>query len=525
MLAYYVIVPILTAILLYTVRIEKVARIIAIIAQTGMFGFAVYLFALTQDGEIINAIGNYANVMGIVLRADALSAVFVLLTAFVFLIAAFYSFNKQTSKLFWFLLFVWQATLIGIFLTGDLFNVFVLLEIATVTVTVLIMFDRNNRSLYDGMIYMMVNIVIMQFYLFGLGYIYKLTGVMDMYTSAALLNETAVEQLYLPYALLMTFVALKCALIPLFSWLPKAHGTPGAPSVVSAVLSGLHIKSGVYLFLRFQAVFQQVDGSAFFLTVGTVTCIAGFLMAMSQKDIKLILAYHTISQVGLIMIGLNLGGPYSHIGGLYHVINHAAFKAALFLTAGIIEKAYGTRNVYEIKGVLKGMPVVGAVTVMAVLGITGAPFFNGSISKYFIGSGVGMPMSGIMMFINLGTIISFIKYSGILGGKTDRGVTKPGKIQQGSVLVLGLLCLSLGLWGEWFIALLFNNTVHVDRMGYLEKSIIFAVTVAAGYFIFKYFVKGSPLFERIRKIDLSFKAICAAMGIFFITVLLSVSLL
>ena len=530
MLSYLVIIPLLTAVFLYVFSTAKAAKVIASVAQAGLVGLAVRLFVLCKDGEIIMHIGQYESVLGITLRADTLSSVFVALVTFVFLIAVLYSFNEQENKLFWLLIFIWEGLLIGVFLSRDMFNLFVLMEVAMVVVAILIMFNRDKRSMYDGMLYMMVNIVAMQFYLFGVGYVYKMTGVLDMTAAQEILATVDTSSLVLPYALIMVAVALKCALVPLYSWLPKAHGTPGAPSAVSALLSGVHIKSGIYLFMRIQPIFQNIDASAFFLWVGIITGIVGFIFAMSQSDMKLILAYHTISQVGMIIASLNLGDRYSYMGGLYHSINHALFKAALFLSAGAIIKAYGTRNIYEISGVFKRFPLIATGTAMAILGITGAPLFNGSVSKYFIMSGANPLTSAALTFINLGTIISFIKYSSILFGEYDSRNDSSGDdvieidmTMQVSVLILGFMCLVGGVLGEEFIELLFNVSVSMDAAGYLQKIAFFAGSVLVGFFIYKYYVKTSVLLKRIREIDLGFRAICFSIGIFFAMLLLVVS--
>ncbi|MCL2568626.1 MAG: proton-conducting membrane transporter [Oscillospiraceae bacterium] len=527
MLTYFVIVPVLTAVLLYLFSSAKSGRVLAILIQTGFVGAAYYLFTLSRQGEIITSIGNYGGILGIYLRADNLAAVFVLLTAIFFLLASIYSFREKDGSMFWFLIFIWQGALIGLFLTRDFFNVFVLVEVVTMVVAVLIMFNRDTRSMYDGMIYLLVNITAMKFFLFGLGYLYRLTGALDMATITQVLSEADRADQILPYALIMTAVALKCALMPLFSWLPKAHGSPAAPPAVSAILSGLHIKSGVYLFIRFQDVFAAVAATEFFLVMGVVTGIIGFIMAMSQNDIKLILAYSTISQVGLIFVALNIPDPYSYVGGLYHVINHALFKGCLFLGAGVITKVYGTRDIYAIRGVLRRMPWIGAATLMAVLGIAGAPFFNGSISKYFMVAGAPELIGWVMVFMSLGTIIVFIKYATILFGSAPKPSEKEYPIlpeQQFSIFVLGLLCCVTGILGVQTIQFLFQTTVYVDFMGYLEKVLIFFISLGVGYLIYKYFVKTSALLRRVRAFELGFREICASMGVFFAMILLAVGL-
>ncbi|MCL2857405.1 MAG: proton-conducting membrane transporter [Oscillospiraceae bacterium] len=524
MLTYFVIIPILIATFLYLFSSEKAGKIIALTAQALLVIFAFYLFISTREYQAVTYIGNFYSVLGITLRADNLSAIFVLLTAFIFLVAAIYSYNEKNSRLFWFLLFIWEGALIGIFLTRDFFNIFVLIEVANVVVTIMIMYLRRNRSMYDGIIYLMANLVAIQFYLLGLGYVYRLTGVLDMDAARQAIALLPASELVLPYALIMTTVAFKCALMPLYSWLPKAHGTPGAPSAVSAILSGLHIKSGVYLFLRFQEVFGAVSTSDFFLAIGVVTGIVGVIMAISQTDMKLILAYSTIAQIGLIMIGFGLNTYYSHTGSLFHMINHALFKAALFLSAGIISHAYHTRDITEISGVLKRFPTVGAATILAILGIAGAPLFNGSISKYFMMSGVSLPLFIIMSFINLGTITICIKYASILFGRCEltEDVANIAKNQKVTVLVLGSMCFLGGILGTQFVEFLFGEPVGVDLFGYLEKVIAFAVSLVVGYFIFTRFVKRNPpILGRIRAIDLSFRGMCVCMGLFFAITLIA----
>jgi len=517
MLALLPMAPIVTAVLLYVLPFEKAAKTVAVAVQAALTAAAFYLFLRAKNGAIVTTAGSYDGALGITLTADVLSSVMIALTAFIFLLAAVYSLTDGVGRLYWFFLFIWQGVICGIFLSGDAFNVFVLLEVIAIVISVLIMYKRDNRSMYDGMVYLMVNSVAMQFFLFGAGYVYKLAGTLDMSAAASAIESANRKDFVLPYALVMTAVSLKCALMPLFGWLPKAHGTPSAPSAVSAVLSGLHIKTGVYLLIRFQEFFGAVSVPKFFLAVGIVTGIGGFVFAVSQTDLKLMLAYSTISQMGLIVASVSIGDAYSYTGGVYHIISHALFKSALFFCAGIIASAYGTRDVREIRGVLRRMPSVGAATAMAVLGITGAPFFNGSISKYFIMSGAGRVVTGAMLLINLGTIVTFIKYSAMLFGRSGPGEvkSKTDYFKQAAILVPSVMCLFGGVFGERAIGFLFGVNVSVDAAGYAEKTAIFALSGAAGYFIYKYFIRSNPLLEKIRAIDPGFRATCASIGAFF----------
>ena len=530
MLSFFAIVPVIIAILLYLIPFKKFARVAALVLQAGLTGGAFYLFFLCRQsgGELISAVGNFTGAMGIVLKADTLSSVFVGLASFIFLIAVLYSFTEDVSRLFWFFLFLWQGLLNAIFLSRDLFNIFVLIEVVTVVATTMIMFNRDNRSIYDGMVYLMVNTVAIQFYLFGIGYIYKLTGVLDMTAAAQTLATLDKAALVLPFSLIMTAVCLKCALVPLFSWLPKAYRTLSAPAAVSAILSGIHIKSSVYLFIRCQALFESIDSTGFFLILGIITGVAGFMMALAQSDIRLILAYSTVSQVGLIIAGLNLPGAYSYTGSLYHIINHALFKCMLFLCAGVLERAYGTRDVHQIRGVLKRMPLVGVAMAMGILGITGAPFFNGIISKYFILSGANGSMTAAILFINLGTITVFIKYAAMLFGTSAVSMPAPAlkidKCKQAAVLTLGALCLAGGVLGERFIEFLFGVRMNVSLAGYLEKTAYFIASAGVGFLLYKYYLQRSKLLARIKGFEIGFRGSCVLIGVFFAVVLLASNL-
>ena len=525
MIFLFVIVPILIAVFLYLFPHSRIARIIVIIAQAALVCCAFYLFTITRDSALVSSIGNFDSVLGIMLIADSLSSVFIVLTTFAFFIAAVYSYHEDNSGLFWFLLFIWEGLLLGILLAGDLFNIFVLVEVATVVVAVLIMFNRGKRSMYDGMVYLMVNVVVVQFYLFGIGYIYKLTGVLDISRAGEILQTLDKSQLVLPYALIITTIALKCAFMPLYSWLPRAHGSPGAPSSVSAILSGLHIKCGLYLFIRVQELFGPASQANFFLVIGIITGVAGFMMALSQTDIKKILAFSTISQVGLITIGLNVADTYTFTGSLYHIVNHSLFKMALFLSAGIIINIYGTRDINKIRGLFKKSPLIAVVTIMAIFGITGVPMFNGSISKYFIVSGTNWIVTAAIIFINLGTVTLFIRYSMILFGKPE-GIPENIKIdefQKAAVTILGALCFITGIFGEEFIQLLFNLTVSVDTADFLQKAGLFAGSLVCGFLIFKYYVPKSKFIGKIGNIDPGFRGICISIGLFFALILITSS--
>lgn len=524
MLTFFVIIPTLIAIFLFVFSGTKSARLIAIGFQAAFTGFATYLFLISRysryEDLVYTRVGEYDGLMGIFLRADNMAAVFVLMTAFIFLIITIFCLNEDHIRTYWFLLFLLEASLIGLFLTRDFFNAFVLVEVGTVLVTILLMYDRKRRNLYTGMVFIMINIVVMQFYLFAMGYIYMLTGVLDFEEAACRLAYLDPSQLAIPYALFMTAIAAKCSLLPILSWRPKVDAIPGARSSVAALMSGLHIKSGVYLFIRFQDVFGEFALQEFFIVIGVITGVVGVVGALAQTNIRLILAYSTIAQIGLIMIGLNMGtgaGYYAYYGSLFHIINHAVFKTALLLGAGMIIQRYKTQDITKIRGLFRVNKTIAISTLLAVLGIVGTPLFNGSVSKYFMMRDASGLLEWAMIIINLGTILICLKYCAMFFGKPAKAVAAVSTdwYKQSSTMVLSVVCLALGIFGEPFKNFAFNLDVHVDELSYLEKAGVFAASLAIALLLTKFVLKDYKILAPLRKLNISFKAMCVSLGAFF----------
>lgn len=478
------------------------------------------LVQVHMTGQLMNTLGNYPRGISITLRADAITAVFVLLNVFLFSVMLLFNYHKHyMNKLFLFLFLVLEGLINGIFLSGDLFNLYVLIEVSTIVVSILIMYKRDTQSIYDGMIYLFTNLLSMTFFLFGIGYIYKIFGVLDMQLikdSMPLVTHS--KSLLLPYAFLLTAVGFKSAIMPLFSWLPRAHGTPSAPSIVSAILSGLYVKGGIYLFIRMQDVFQfNIETHQIYIIMGLLTAIFGFVLAVSQDDIKLILAYSTISQIGLILVGVSMKNDYSYWGSMYHIVNHAISKSTLFLAAGIIIETYKTRNIREIRGVFRRMPFIACIIIFAILGITGAPLFGSSISKYYIQKGnlTSNVIEMSLIVINLGTIVTYIKYAAMLFGKSDETSTMTWN-QKLSLSVLAGICLLGGVLGPVIINMLFNVSLSVKIGDYLIKSTIYLVSILIGFIFYRYVYKHMGVLKKIRDIELNFNQIVLLIASFFV---------
>lgn len=521
----FVLLPILAGMLIYFLP-ERLVKGVSLAVQSLLFAAALYNFVLIRSGGMrMESLGGWTDHLGIMLRSDLLSAVMLLLTTSLFFLFLLYSFSQDYVRhLFVALLLLQQGLMLAVFLTGDLFNLYVVLEAISLIITLLIQFKRDKRSVYDGLVYLMINTLAMVFYLFGLGMLYRLYGVLDIERLTVLIRETSQpRQLILPFALMLTAVTLKAALFPLFSWLPKAHGTPGAPSVVSALLSGLSVKMGLYLFIRLQSVFaSQISLSFFFILLGFITGLAGAWLALKQTDIKRILAYSTISQLGLILIGLSYGTDKAFWGAIYHLINHALFKSALFLTAGLIVELEGSRDIRQLSGIARKAPFITITAMLAMLGITGAPLFNGSLSKYLISSGLeGSVFEYGLLLVNLGTMTVFIRFSTLFFGSRDNEPAwRSGRIKiplsrKIVVGILGLACFIGGIFGSYVVSFLFGIDVRIDMIDYLVKLLVYLATGAAGFGLFSIIRKQQiPILTQPQK-ELGFNQMAMAFASWF----------
>ncbi len=523
----FVCVPVLCAVLSYSIP-KFPLRVFTVLVE--LFLFCVFLFVfvhIIKEGSITQVLGAQNPVLGIALVANRYTMALIGICVVLFSACFVYTMRETffDSK-FVMLFLILQGLLSGVFLADDLFTIFVLLEVATVVVAILIMYKRDLRSVYDGMVYLLSQVICMLFYLFGVGYLYKIFGVLSISQIREMMPHANSDDLIVPFAFIMTAICLKSAFFPLFSWLPRAHATPSAPSAVSAILSGLYVKNGIYLFFVFTSMFSAaISDTLFFTWIAAGTAIVGFVMALSQTDIKLILAFHTISQIGLIALGLTVPSEISSYGALYHIICHAVFKSLLFLSAGMIIKQYKTRDIRKIHGVLKTMPITGFATILGILGISGAPFFNASVSKYFMQYGVkDHPLELLFLLINFGTILSFVKYSHMLWGEPQTRVLQ-SRQKKFVLLALGFTCLLGGVFGTAFMNLMFDTSLQITPLLYGEKAISYLISVLLAFALYKFFLSKTTKLYALRKLSFHFQQIVMAILSFYIILLFSLRVL
>jgi len=327
--------------------------------------------------------------LGINLVLDGVSVFMLVTITLISFMATLYSIqymDKFTSKSRFYSLFLLMVTgMIGVSLTGDLFNLYVFLEIASIASYALVAFGCQHEELEASFKYLILGSVGSALILFAIAIMYSLTGSLNMAQMSMQLGGGFQPIHMFAIALFIAGFGLKAALIPFHAWLPDAH--PSAPAPISAMLSGLLIKTiGIYAMAR---ILLNVIGltptiSTILLVFGTISMVIGVLLCMGQDDIKRFLAYSSISQVGYIVVGIGLGTRLGIAAALFHLINHAVFKSLLFLNAGSIEYATGTRDLNKMGGLRDKMPVTSATAMIGSMSIAGVPPFAGFWSKLFI---------------------------------------------------------------------------------------------------------------------------------------------
>ncbi|MHC4722179.1 MAG: complex I subunit 5 family protein, partial [Planctomycetota bacterium] len=377
----FVAIPLVTAFLLpiFGKKGKTLATLLANLATLSLLALAVASIGRTDVYEV----GKWSIPLGINMVLDGLSSLLLLAISVVSTAAMLFSvryMEQYTAKAKYLSLFMLMvAGMNGVVLSGDIFNVFVFLEIASIASYALVGFGCEHEELEASFKYMVLGSIGSIFVLFAVALVYGNTGSLNMaYISKAIQSSGLNPGLTFALGLFVAGFGLKAALVPFHAWLPDAH--PSAPAPISAMLSGVIIKAlGIYALARMVFnVFGVSIQMGWILTVlGLLSMVVGAFMAIGQWDIKRLMAYSSISQLGYVVLGIGLGGvilargdnvawaSLAILGGLFHLVNHAVYKSLLFLTSGSIQMSTGTREMREMGGLAEKMPVTRATCTVA----------------------------------------------------------------------------------------------------------------------------------------------------------------
>jgi multicomponent Na+:H+ antiporter subunit D len=452
------------------------AQIVAVLATATTLVLAVIaLLQVVRDGPISYALGGWAPPVGIEYVLDPLSAYLVTIVAAVGLMIAIYpvevGFDVRPQRFvpLYPLVLLLLSGLTGVVLSGDLFHLFVFIEIYALATYPLVALG-GDRGVFASLRYLLLGTIGSGLYLLGVGFLYFSTGTLNMADMAEQLVGISDSPTVLgALALIVIGLALKMALFPLHVWLPDAHSY--SPPAVAALLAAVQVKAGAYALLR---ILYDVFGPAYLgaeglpvttaLTwFGAAGIVVGSVLAIQQPDIKRMLAYSTVAQLGYIGVGIGLGTPLALVGAMLHVLNHAVMKSGLFLVAGGIIQQTGLKTIARFSGLGKRMPLTMTGFALLALSMVGIPPTAGFFSKWYLVLG-SLEADNVLLAVVIGTsslltAVYFLRlFERIFVIEPEEVLVadaqEPGPRIVGTVAVLSLAVVAIGL----------GNAVLVSRV-------------------------------------------------------------
>lgn len=393
-----VILPLLAAPICFLLRKSSIAWLLAFAVSLCGFAISMTLFGQISDGAIISyEMGGWAPPWGIEYRIDSLNALVLLLVSGIAAVTLGFArksiekeITEQSHPVFYTAFLLCLAGLLGITITGDAFNLFVFLEISSLSSYILISFGKDRRALTAAFQYLIMGTIGATMLLIGIGFLYMMTGTLNMADLSTRLPEVMdTNTVRAAFAFIFIGLSIKLALFPLHIWLPNAYSY--APSVVTVFLAATSTKVALYGLIRFIFTIFDVEFAfaemplQFILTfLAVLAVLSGSLSAIFQTNIKHVLAYSSIAQIGYMIIGIALVSVAGLSAGILHLFNHAIMKGCLFMALGCVFYQHGSARIEDFKGLGKTMPWTMAAFVIGGLGLIGMPLTAGFISKWVL---------------------------------------------------------------------------------------------------------------------------------------------
>ncbi len=492
MLPFFVIIPLGTAFLISLLgkKIKNFSDLLANLGTLSLLTLSLYSIPQVFAHKIlVYKVGGWIPPIGICMVLDGLTSFMLVTVNLVSFLVTLYSVNymeRYTDKHRFYTLFMLMlAGMNGIIVTGDLFNLFVFLEIASIASYALVAFGTEAEEIEASFKYAVMGSVASSFILLGIALLYSYTSTLNMADISFVLSSK-------PSSMIVRFIGvlflagfgLKAALVPFHAWLPDAH--PSAPASISAMLSGVLIKVlGVYAIMR---IFFSIIGInnvtlSILMFLGALSMLVGVILALSQWDLKRLLAYHSISQIGYVILGIGLGTPLGILGGLFHLFNHSIFKSLLFLNSGAVVYSLGTRDLQKMGGLQEKMPVTANTSLVASMSIAGIPPFNGFFSKLIIivaciqADRFGYAFCAIAgSILTLASFMKVQKYA--FFGKLNQNwqhIKEVPRFMRLSMIVLAVICLISSLLIAPLFRPFLQSAVNVLLLGNGYKDAVFGM--------------------------------------------------
>ncbi|TRX56452.1 monovalent cation/H+ antiporter subunit D family protein [Thalassomonas sp. M1454] len=393
-----VVIPLMAAPICLILNRSKLAWLFALIVSGVSCLVSILLLQqVMTTGVISYELGGWQAPWGIEYRIDELNALMLLIISAIstiVLFAAPKSIDKEIVKgkhTYFYVLYLLSLTgMLGIVATGDAFNVFVFLEITSLSAYALIAMGKKKQAVWASFQYLVMGTIGATFILIGIGLMYQMTGTLNMQDLSQRLPEVAqTRTVFTAFAFVIVGVCLKLAMFPLHLWLPNAYAY--APSIVTSFFSATSTKVAIYLLIRFtfsvfglSFSFTTVPLQTLFMTLGLVGIFVASISAIYQHNIKHLFAYSSIAQIGYMIVGFSISSVAGLTATLLHLFNHALMKSAIFLALAAVAYRVGNVRLDSLRGLGRQMPLTMAAIVIGGLSLIGVPLTVGFVSKWYL---------------------------------------------------------------------------------------------------------------------------------------------
>ena len=429
---------------------------------------------------------------------------------------------KKDIVKYYFLLLLLLGSILGTILAKNLMSFYFFLEISGIVTYFLIIHKKNEISLRAGYKYIIMTLIGAFLIFLSILFVYEETKSYEM---------NAVMQCRSPMVPILFLIGclIRAGAVPVHTWLPDAH--PAAPSPISAFLSGIMIKIGIYGILRIILPgFNYTTGvnasinilNNFIFFTGIVSMLSGVILALMQSDVKRLLAYHSISQLGYILFGIGVGSILGISGGIYHMINHAFFKGLLFLCMGAVIHRTGEKRLGHLGALWRKMPITTITCLVAAMAISGVPPFNGFASKVILGNSVHHSSIFYTWILNVTSALTFVSFFKLVKytffGKNKnlvKNIKEVPVFMNIPMAILSIFCLILGLSSKLllneiiFPAIAPSSVLTMPEISLwnLETFLNAFWRIISGFAIFYFFSRFGIISKEEKEIKVNYKAV------------------
>lgn len=506
---FVVITPILGALLMGLlnpfVKKELYRDLIALVSL--MTPLVLMLYIYRTDTNVVYEMGGWPRPYGLVLVVDGLSALMVLMAGIVTVTTFLYSLEEKrllpSGNRYNFLFLFMAAGLYGVFMAGDIVNRYVFFELTIISTYVLLTYKGTKESLRASYNFLIIGSTASFFFLAGIGLLYFNTGFLDFGALRGTVPYIDQGTRNIIFSFFIIAIGMKMGLIPFHTWFSDAH--VNAPTPMTAILAALTIKTGLYIMIKlFSIGFDTLPIRWILVFLGAITALTGVVMTLKYTDLKRILAWFTMSQMGMIVVSIALWSPLGIAGGVMHLVNHSFFIGLLFLSCGTLAYVHGTRDIRELP-LLRSNILLSVGFLIGTLAILGIPPLNG----YYSGSMILQASSRypavyiVLILTYLLTAVSFFRIFALSSGISD--LSSPPESMLIPLVVLAGLCVFLGALSPlWMRNAVFPAVRAIQPGAVFEGSypylnihgLVLVVTSMSGAFIgyfFAPFISGLKL--------------------------------